>query len=348
MEFVRVQGVIQGANYTAGLAGYVSGGLIGYMGATSTAGTRARVYRSFSSGSVTGSSAVGGLVGAVNHAANNMVFDSYWDTETSGQSESARGTGQDTATMQSEIGYPDFNFTTRWTIDEGNAYPELRDMSAYPQPQTVNLADLDGNGTAVNPYIILTLDHLNAVRQDVAAHYRLGADIDATPTVAWDAGQGWTPVGASGNAFSGSFNGGGFTIANLTVNRPTTDYQGLFGYLSGAHVQRLRLENANVQGAQYTGGLAGYALGGTIEFIELTGEVNGGGHTGGLLACHQWLRDTGRRCRGVRTGRRPDRRDYRLRARIHHDPPCLRTGHCARRELGRRVGGANSPNHPCR
>ena len=50
-----------------------------------------------------------------------------------------------------------------------------------------------------------------------------------------------------------------------------------------ARIQRLRLENASVQGAQHTGGLAGYAMGSTIEFIEVNGEVNRAMSTGGLL-----------------------------------------------------------------
>ena len=358
MEFVRVQGVIHGANYTAGLVGYVSGGtmhaceaevmvsgatyvgglggyvtgganinhcrstgevtggsqvgglighfttatmsdcfshsvvnatsnvggLIGYMSATSTASTRARVYRSFSTGPVTGSSAVGGLVGAVNHDANNMVFNSYWDTDASGQTNSIRGSGQDTVTMQSSTGYPGYNFSTRWTIDEGNGYPQLRDMAAYSQPQAVNLAELNGDGSIANPYILLTLDHLNAIRQDLTAHYRLGAHIDATATVAWDAGRGWTPVGTSAARFSGTLDGNGQSIRNLSISRPITDYQALFAYTQNAVIHDLGLEQCEVRGNQYTGSLIAHATGTRVEFVRGTDlDVSGGSDTGGLI-----------------------------------------------------------------
>gem|GEM_PF-1271917 len=321
----RSEGNVFGDNQVGGLIGHFTtatmsdchsraavegtsnvGGLIGYMGATSSSSSRARVYRSFSTGPVNGSSAVGGLVGAVNHAGNNMVFDSYWDMNISGQTNSVRGTGQNTTTMQSETGYPEFNFSTRWDINEGNAYPELRDLSAYAQPQTVDLADLGGDGTVENPYIILTLDHLNAMRQDVTAHYRLGADINAGATMAWDAGRGWTPVGASAERFTGTFDGYGYAIRQLAINRPTTDYQGLFAYAQNAVMHDLDMEQFDIQGGAYIGGLIGYATGTRVEFVrgtELT--INGGSDTGGLigyasggqihaLSCHAIIRGDAR------------------------------------------------------
>ena len=51
---------------------------------------------SYTTGSVTGSLNVGGLVGPN----DGSVTDSLWDTETSGQSTSAGGTGKTTAEMQ--------------------------------------------------------------------------------------------------------------------------------------------------------------------------------------------------------------------------------------------------------
>ena len=52
---------------------------------------------SYSTGSVTGTGYVGGLVGR-----NDLstVSNSFWDTETSGQATSAGGTGKTTAEMQ--------------------------------------------------------------------------------------------------------------------------------------------------------------------------------------------------------------------------------------------------------
>ena len=47
---------------------------------------------------------------------------------------------------------------------------------------------------------------------------------------------GWNPIGffnsdTDNAAFTGTFDGGGKTISNLFINRRTTDYVGLFGYV---------------------------------------------------------------------------------------------------------------------
>ena len=44
---------------------------------------------------------------------------------------------------------------------------------------------MSGDGTANNPYVITALNQLNAVRNDLNAHYKLGADVDASETANW-------------------------------------------------------------------------------------------------------------------------------------------------------------------
>ncbi len=139
-----------------------------------------------------------------------------------------------------------------------------------------------GAGTESEPYLIATAAHLDNVRDYPDAHFRLIADINLG-VAPWNEGEGWQPIGTTGTPFTGVFDGDIYVIFNLTVNRPTTDYQGLFGYLSGATVENLYLENVSVQGGQYTGGLAGRAHNSTIEHVQVTGEVNGVQDTGGLI-----------------------------------------------------------------
>jgi hypothetical protein len=88
-----------------------------------------------------------------------------------------------------------------------------------------------GTGTETDPYLVATAEHLNQVRNHLAAHFRQTADIDLG-TAPWNKDKGWRPIGAStsGSPFTGTFDGGGFTISGLTINRPATGYQGLFGY----------------------------------------------------------------------------------------------------------------------
>jgi hypothetical protein len=106
------------------------GGLVGW--------NRGQILNCYSNGMVSGNEYVGGLVGSESDADN-----SFWDIETSGQPESAGGTGLATAAMQDITTYLnagwDFIDVTEngtediWWIDEGKDYPrfswELLDFS---------------------------------------------------------------------------------------------------------------------------------------------------------------------------------------------------------------------------
>ncbi|HMP73666.1 MAG TPA: GLUG motif-containing protein, partial [Kiritimatiellia bacterium] len=301
----RTEGIVEGTSMVGGLAGQLitalmtdcyshaiveggsnAGGLIGYMGASASA-SRARLLRSFSTGPVSGSSAVGGLVGAVNAAGHNFEAYSYWDTEASGQTNSARGTGKSTPEMQQQATYAWYNFDTLWQIDEDVTYPAFRDLAAYSHPAIITLDMLDGSGTPEDPFLISSLDELNAVRLSLTNHYRLAADIDASPTVIWDGGQGWAPVGPDSGAgsFRGTLDGGGHIISNLTVNRPLADYIGLFGNLNAAAISHLRIENAHMHGNGLVAALSGYAYNQTsLENCSTDGTLLAyGGHVGGVL-----------------------------------------------------------------
>jgi hypothetical protein len=96
---------------------------------------RGVVERSYSTGIVSGAGAtnIGGLVG------NNIVsgvgnvgtsVNSYWDTETSYQSNSAVGTGYTTVQMKMQSQLTGFDFTNIWQISAGvnDGYPTLRSV----------------------------------------------------------------------------------------------------------------------------------------------------------------------------------------------------------------------------
>lgn len=56
-----------------------------------------------------------------------------------------------------------------------------------------------------------------------------------------------------------SFNGNGYSINGLTIDKPETDYVGLFGYTEGAIIENVALKNVYITGRDYTGGLVGIA-----------------------------------------------------------------------------------------
>jgi len=95
----------------------------------------------------------------------------------------------------------------------------------------------------------------------------------------------WMPIGYAPRVFSGTFNGGGHIISNLTINRIDAN-QGFFGLLNGGNVDSLRLVNVNINtgGAGYVGCIAGNIFNKSrITNSFSTGTVKGGLELGGLV-----------------------------------------------------------------
>ena len=94
------------------------------------------ISNSYSIGSVTGNTMnTGGLVGFINTGSGDEVTSSYWDILTSGQATSAGGTGQTTAQMMQQVSFVDWDFTTIWSICEGESYPWLRWQNIQCAPE---------------------------------------------------------------------------------------------------------------------------------------------------------------------------------------------------------------------
>ncbi|MCQ9379741.1 filamentous hemagglutinin N-terminal domain-containing protein [Methyloversatilis sp. XJ19-49] len=129
---------------------------------------------------------------------------------------------------------------------------------------------------------------LQGIVGNLAGNYVLGSDIAAADTSTWNAGAGFTPLVSANLAtgFSGTFDGLGHTIADLTINLPTDRAKvGLFGYVVGGTIQNVGLANANVQGGTSIGALAGIIESAAIvRNSYATGAVTGASlHVGGLI-----------------------------------------------------------------
>lgn len=90
----------------------------------------------------------------------------------------------------------------------------------------------------------------------------------------------WTPIGKSGKAFTGTFDGGKNTISNLFIERgfsnsAANSYVGLFGYtLSPAVIKDVTVENARIQGSLYVGVIAGRPYtGNSISNCHVKGDI---------------------------------------------------------------------------
>lgn len=94
----------------------------------------------------------------------------------------------------------------------------------------------------------------------------------------------WTPIGNFENRYTGTFDGNGHTITGLTVNQKERGNVGLIGYLgSGGKVQNLTLENVNLNGYWFVGGVVGYNNNGTVTACTASGSINGKEEVGGIV-----------------------------------------------------------------
>lgn len=147
---------------------------------------------------------------------------------------------------------------------------------------------LPGSGTSSDPYEISNLTDLNKTREDLDAHYELVNDIDATETKNWNSGKGFDPVGdndpiSTDNRFQGVFDGNGYTIENLTINRDSENYAGIFGFTRpSSEMKNVSLENADIEGSSWVGTLAGYNRG-TISAVSADTNISGTQDVGGLV-----------------------------------------------------------------
>ena len=144
---------------------------------------------------------------------------------------------------------------------------------------------MTGSGTQADPYIIHDVNDLQAMENDLDAYYELANDIDASATSGWNAGAGFLPIGQSSPYFSGHFDGKGYSITDLMVNRGDTDDVGLFGITKNdASIQNVKLINADITGDWHTGGLVGSALGyPVISASSVSGSIVGADYVGGMI-----------------------------------------------------------------
>ncbi|MBN1507746.1 MAG: hypothetical protein JW955_12920, partial [Sedimentisphaerales bacterium] len=277
------------------------GGLIGYNGGS--------IAASYSSGLVSGTGDhVGGFIG-YGDSWPARISSSFWDTQTSGQTVSAGGTGLTTAEMQTaktflEVGWDFVGETANgtediWWILEGLDYPRLW-WEKYS----------GGTGEPNDPYQIATAADLIALGEtpeDYEKHFILTADIDLDPNlpgrkvfdravIAPDTDPNDQDSLFQGTAFAGNFDGAGRRVSGLTIYGKT--YLGLFGQLeSGAMVKDLGVTDVKITGADVPprarflcghnmGALAGRNAG-RVTRCYSTGLVSGmascSGGVGGLV-----------------------------------------------------------------
>ncbi|MEF8873744.1 MAG: GLUG motif-containing protein, partial [Candidatus Thermoplasmatota archaeon] len=126
---------------------------------------------------------------------------------------------------------------------------------------------------------------LDNVRNDLESDYVLINDLDENTEgySDYNTGNGWEPIGPQYNRFSGTFDGNGYEISGLYINRSEEDNLGLFGYTDGAELTDLGLIEVNLSGGNQVGGLVGVNDNTTVNNSYATGSVSGDYDVGGLI-----------------------------------------------------------------
>lgn len=138
-----------------------------------------------------------------------------------------------------------------------------------------------------DPITISNCEELQLIGNDLAypldGAYVLNNDIDCSLTNpsapgwddlgTWGDGKGFDPIGDDTTQFTGTFDGAGFKVTSLYINRVDENYVGLVGYAGvGANIYDLGVEDVALTGQNHVGGLAGMNYG-NVSDSYTTGSV---------------------------------------------------------------------------
>ncbi|WP_421954681.1 YDG domain-containing protein [Polaromonas sp.] len=299
----NASGSVSGRNYVGGLAGNNAQGTINNANASGSvtgndsvgglvgANDTGYIANGFATGRVSGISNVGGMAGYV--GGMQSFVSGYWDINSTGQTRSHGGYGG---------GITPISPTAGASVYSHNRYTNLGTWSETASGSGIWVAtDTNTGGMAwvmiegsTRPFLyseystnIQNAHQLQLMALDTSAGYTLAANISAGETSSGNAGGMWgtagfVPVGNSTVAFTGSLDGQSHSISDLNINRPGTDYVGLFGRTGSTSViSNLGLAGGSVSGANHVGGLVG-ENGGSISNSYASAAVAGSSRVGGL------------------------------------------------------------------
>jgi len=159
---------------------------------------------------------------------------------------------------------------------EATVSVDTTDPTEETQPSFEGINELEPNENGV--YQIHSAEGLANVANHLDGKFILLCDVDLGGTA-------WTPVGTAEKPFTGSFDGDGYTISNLTITQGADGYTGFFGVNEGA-VSFLKLSDVTIAAdTGFAGALAGENRGNMKKNTVLSGSITAKGDAvaGGLV-----------------------------------------------------------------
>ena len=171
-----------------------------------------------------------------------------------------------------------------WGITSGNDGSETK-------PYTItNTAGLDLLAKMVNGTDSYSRNEFSG------KYFVLGNDISYTHKQIGETGadteNNYTAIGGYNSNFKGTFDGQGHTVSGIRIYKGGSDdgdcYQGLFGNIVGGTVRHVTLDDAQITGYDFTGGIVGYNNEGNITDCHVTENVcisdqQNTSHHGGIM-----------------------------------------------------------------
>jgi hypothetical protein len=166
-------------------------------------------------------------------------------------------------------------------------------LFAIPEVHAQSSTAPSGAGTALDPYLIATLNNLYWIVDQVESssntfvgkYFKQTADINASTTSTWFSNQGWLPIGNQTTSFKGTYDGDSHVVSNMYINRTLPRYLGLFGVIDAASIKNLGVTSVSITGGNLTsaGALVGLLISSTIDNCYSSGTVTAYKDVGGLI-----------------------------------------------------------------
>ncbi|MDX1901589.1 MAG: filamentous hemagglutinin N-terminal domain-containing protein [Gammaproteobacteria bacterium] len=296
-----------------------AGGLVGFFSnGNGGSYTDPVISQSFSTGALSGTGSVGGIIGNSSFTGVDIFGssasapNSFWDSDTSSASTLSAvggGTGTTSGFTVTPTGQTTTSLMTlsTYTGAGGNWSTSTGSGGITSTPSSNGIApsyDWFIFEDSTRPMLLMEYSttisnahQLQLMGSTLGANYTLGTNIDLSATgnsstynsEVWGGAtinQGFAPIGNTSYSFTGTFNGAGYSISDLYINLPSTDSVGLFGDINGATLTRIGLINPSVTGNNQTGALLGSTSGMSIiskiaiNNAAVTGNINVGGLAG--------------------------------------------------------------------
>lgn len=135
---------------------------------------------------------------------------------------------------------------------------------------------------------ISTVEDLNNIRTNMDGNYYLVNDIDASSVASWNGGMGFIPIGTySSDEFTGQFDGQGYTISNLYMNKKsgTDKSAGLFSSIKNSTIYNVIISDCNIIDYTNAAILAGNITDSNVQGVRVSGWLwdDTGGLKGGVF-----------------------------------------------------------------